>query len=97
MISADLLNSLFECSGSLFVLSHIRVVLKDKCVSGVSIPAVAYFLAWGIWNLFYYPHLGQSLSFYGALLLVIANTVYMSLLIYYRHIGNIRNSVTLTR
>lgn len=65
------------------MLDNIRAVLRDKSVSGLSILASSYFTLWGLWNLYYYPHLGQSLSYYGALSLVIANTVYIALLLYY--------------
>lgn len=84
MQTPDLVNSLFEFLGGFFVLGHCRAVIRDKAVSGVCITSLIYFTGWGIWNLFYYPHLGQALSFYGALVLVVANAAYVVLLMYYR-------------
>ncbi len=79
----DLINGSFELLGGVVILLSIRRVLKDKKVAGVSWPHVAFFAAWGFWNLFYYPHLGQWLSFAGGLLIVTTNTIWVALLIYY--------------
>jgi len=67
-----------------FVLDHCRNVLKDKMVAGVSIVAVIFFTLWGFWNLYYYPHLDQWLSFYGGLFIVMANFLWVVLLIKYK-------------
>ena len=63
----DLINGTFEASGSLFILRSIFLLHKQKLVRGVSLIHVAFFMAWGWWNLYYYPHLGQWLSFWGRL------------------------------
>lgn len=83
-MNPDLINSLFELLSGLFVLNHCRVILKEKHVAGVSIVSVFFFILWGFWNLFYYPHLGQHLSFYGGIFICFANIVWISLLIRYR-------------
>lgn len=81
----DFVNGLFELCGAGFIYLHIRQVRKDKSVKGVSIPATVFFAAWGFWNLFYYPHLGQWLSFTGGLAIVTANTVWIGLMLKYRN------------
>ena len=81
---ADLINAMFELFGGFFILHHCWVVHKDKAVAGVSIISVMFFSAWGYWNLFYYPHLDQMLSFYGGVFIVIANTLWVYLLLKYR-------------
>lgn len=83
-MSPDAINGLFELCGAYFIWLHIRQVLKDKAVAGVSIPAVVFFAAWGFWNLYYYPHLGQWLSFTGGLAIFAANAIWIYLLIKYR-------------
>lgn len=80
----DLFNGLFELCGAAFIGLHIRQILKDKSIKGVSIPATMFFTAWGFWNLFYYPHLGQWLSFAGGIAIVTANVVWISLMLRYR-------------
>jgi hypothetical protein len=49
--------------GALLVLNHCRGVLPDKAGAGVSVFSVALFTTWGFWNLYFYPSLGQWMSF----------------------------------
>ena len=79
----DLTNGLFECLGALAILGHIVRVLKDKTVAGVSIWAAAFFASWGVWNLWYYPHLDQWWSFYGTIAIVAGNVTWITLLMYF--------------
>ena len=82
----DGINGLFELCGGLIIALSIRRVLIDKCVRGLSVWHVAFFAAWGYWNLFYYPHLDQWLSFVGGLVVVAGNSVWVVLLVWYwRH------------
>lgn len=80
----DLVNAGFELLGGLFILNHCRVLMRDRQVKGVSIDSVVFFNAWGIWNLFFYPSLGQLWSTLGGLLMVAANTFWVFLLFKYR-------------
>ena len=82
-MTADLINGLFEAFAGIFVLNHCRVLRRDRAVAGVSIASVVFFTAWGVWNLFYYPALGQSLSFIGGLFVVVANGIYVGMLLSY--------------
>lgn len=80
MNTFDLINGSFEAVAALFTLNHCRVLLRDRAVAGVSIASMAFFTGWGVWNLWFYPHLGQAWSFAGGVLLVIANAIYVALL-----------------
>lgn len=80
----DIVNGTFEALGALMVLNHCRAVLRDKRVAGVSILSTVFFTAWGFWNLFYYPSLGQAWSFAGGVLIVAANVMWVVLLVRYR-------------
>lgn len=82
-MSPDLINGAFEGLASLFILNHCRVLFNDKTVRGVSVLSCAFFTLWGLWNLYFYPAVGQSWSFWGGVLVVLANSVYVGLLIYY--------------
>jgi len=79
----DLINALFEFCATLFVLNNCRVVLKHKFVSGVSVVSCAFFMLWGLWNVYYYPTLGQVYSFYCGVAVLVSNIIYVGLLIYY--------------
>ena len=84
MISPDQINGAFEFTGAGFIGCHIRKVLQDKKVAGVSTAATIYFTCWGIWNLYYYPSLAQWWSFIGGLAIVITNFIWILLLLKYR-------------
>ncbi len=79
----DLVNGLFEGAGGLFILSSIIALWRSKTVSGISWLHIGYFSVWGAWNLYYYPHLGQTLSFWGGIGVFVTNTVYLAMLICY--------------
>lgn len=82
-MSPDLINGLFELFGGVFILNHCRALYRDKKLKGVSIISTIFFAAWGFWNLFYYPHLDQWISFAGGLLIVSANTLWIGMMLYY--------------
>ena len=79
----DLINGFFELLGSIFILLNIITLHKDKSVKGVSWVSVGFFTCWGIWNLYYYPSLGQTISFIGGIGIAITNIIWLTQLIYY--------------
>lgn len=85
LILADIVNGLLEMSAGFFVLDHCRHVLREKSVRGVSIPATMFFTTWGVWNLYYYPSLGQWASAIGGLFVVSANLLWVVLLLRYKN------------
>jgi hypothetical protein len=56
----------------------------------VSILANLYFTAWGIWNVFYFPHLHQFWSFGAEMCICTANILWIVLTLYYKHKEKIR-------
>lgn len=85
MQAPDLINGLFEYFGSVAIWLSVVRIWRDKMVRGYSPAALAFFAAWGYWNLFYYPHLHQWLSFAGGVSMVAANSVYVILTLIYRN------------
>lgn len=82
----DMVNAGFEFGAGLAVLAHCERLYEDKEARGLSIPAVVFFTLWGLWNIFYYPHLDQPWSFYGGLYVTAINALYVSMLVSYsRH------------
>lgn len=79
----DLINGILEGVGGFFIALSVRKLHRAKVVSGVSAIHVAFFSAWGFWNLFYYPHLDQWVSFWGGVLLVAVNCVWLGQIFYY--------------
>lgn len=88
----DLINGLFEVLGGILCFGNIIKLWKDKIVFGVYWPVTAFFSLWGMWNLYYYPSLGQWYSFYGGVLLVVGNSIWVIMALYYRRRFNERLS-----
>lgn len=82
-MSPDQVNGLFECFGGVFIYLSVAKLSKEKKVRGVSWLHAGFFALWGYWNLFYYPHLEQWVSFVGGILVVLMNTVWLGQLVYY--------------
>ncbi len=82
-MTPDVLNALFELTGALLTAMNTRRVIRDKGYAGIYWPAVAFFWAWGAWNLFYYPHLEQWWSFTAGVLLFAANLSWLGALWWY--------------
>ncbi len=82
-MSPDLINGLFEILGSAFTWMNVRQVARDKGYAGLFLPSIVFFMSWGAWNLFYYPHLGQWWSFVGGVSLVAANVSWVALMLRY--------------
>lgn len=83
-MSADVGNAMFELVGALLGWLNVRQLLRDRSVSGVYWPVTAFFAAWGYWNLFYYPALGQWFSAWAGALLALANTAWVVLALRFR-------------
>ena len=79
----DFTNGCFEFVGAMFLAFNVFKLIKDKRIAGISIATVAFFCAWGVWNLFYYPSLGQWASFSAGVAVVVANVTWVCLALYY--------------
>ena len=79
----DLINGIFEIGGGLLIALNCLRLYKDKEVKGVSIAVVAFFTVWGYWNLYYYPSLNQWMSLAGGVIIVLANSVWVGMALYY--------------
>jgi hypothetical protein len=80
----DCVNGLFESLGAFFTWRNAYSLYRDKEVRGVYWPTTAFFSAWGLWNLHYYPSLNQWFSFMGGAFLVGGNILWTILYLYYR-------------
>ncbi len=85
-VTPDLLNASFEAIGALFLLADCRALYRDKQLRGVYWPGRVFWASWGLWNVFYYPAIGQSLSFVAGLLVLAANAVWCALAWRYRDV-----------
>ena len=81
----DITNGMFELGGALINWMNVKQIFKDKEVRGVHWSPFVFFTVWGMWNLYYYPYLGQWFSLGAGVLLMIVNLIFLyGLLKYYK-------------
>ncbi len=85
---ADLVNGLFEFGMACMLFLSVLRLWRDKRVHGWSVWSVVWPTAWGLWNLYYYPSLGQWYSFLGGLFVVIVNSTWIVLALYFERQTN---------
>jgi len=76
----DMVNGTFELLAALFLAVNVVKLYHDREVRGVSWISVFFFTTWGAWNLFYYPHLGQWISYLGGVAVLAVNLTWLSML-----------------
>jgi hypothetical protein len=79
----DLANGVFEGGLSIFLFKGILKLRHDRKVLGFYWPTVLWTSTWGIYNLYFYPHLGQWCSFTGGLFVVAFNLTWLAHVAYY--------------
>ncbi len=79
----DVVNGIFEVIGGVLLVINCRSLFRDKTLKGVSVWPAVFFTAWGYWNLYYYPSLGQWVSFWGGIVIVSVNTVWIGMVVWY--------------
>jgi hypothetical protein len=80
----DFINALFEWSAGLIILDNCFLLLKEKKVKGFSFMSILFVTSWGGWNIYYYAHLGQWLSWCCGFSVFAANLWYSYLVMYYK-------------
>ena len=83
MMIPDLINGSVELVGAFFTFKNALTLYRAKKLAGVYWPSTLFFTLWGLWNLYFYPALGQWASFTGGAILVIGNICWVTLAIYY--------------
>lgn len=76
---ADLSNGGFEALSGVVSLLNVRRLLRDRNLQGVSVWPAAFFTAWGVFNLGFYPYLGLWWSFTGGLAITGVNIAWLAL------------------
>ena len=81
-ITPDLINGLIELAGAMFTWRNAWQLWKDREIRGVYWPMSLFFTVWGVWNLYYYPSLGQWVSLYAGILLSSGNVAWVAMAVY---------------
>jgi hypothetical protein len=82
----DFINGAFEFIGAVFTWRNAYQLYLDKQARGVYWPFYLFLIAWGCWNLYYYPSLEQWFSAAAGVVLVGGNIAWLSLWVYYRRL-----------
>lgn len=80
----DIVTGGFETFGGIPILMSILKTHRDKRVTGLHVSSNLFFTTWGLWNLYYWPHLGQVAAFLGGVVLCLANVVWLGQVLYYQ-------------
>ena len=83
MVWQDLINAAFGGGMAFAILPSVLKLRQDKQVLGLHWFHVAFPTVWSCWNLYYYPWLDQTFSYWAAIPLTGINVVYLSMLFYY--------------
>ncbi len=84
-MTPDLANAAFELVGAGFLTVDCIKLARDRKLRGMYWPGRVFWASWGLWNVIYYPAIGQMFSFYAGLLVLAANAVWCVLAWKYRH------------
>ncbi len=79
----DKINGVFELLGGMFIWYNVLTLYRDKALKGVSVGTAMFFSTWGFWNLYYYPSVGCMFSFACGINIVITNSTWVVLALYY--------------
>ena len=80
----DFINGLFEAVGAYIAWRNAYQLYADKIVRGIYTPAFAFWAAWGMWNVYYYPSLEQWWSFSWGCILTAGNISWVILFLRYK-------------
>ena len=75
--TADIINGAFECFGAYAAWRNAYQLHRDREISGVYWPVYAFYFCWGVWNLLYYPSLGQWVSTVAGAVLALGNLAWV--------------------
>jgi hypothetical protein len=89
MQAPDVINGVFELVGSVMCWLNVYKIIKDKRIEGVYWSVSGFFSVWGLWNLYYYPTLGQWASFAGGIFLAAGNITWTLLAIRYSRLNRL--------
>lgn len=83
MTLQDVVNGAFELLGGVMNGINVLQLYRHKRVMGVHWAPTTLFTLWGFWNLYYYPHLAQWMSFVGGCGIVASNFAWVCMALYY--------------
>lgn len=84
-MTPDHINAIFELVGAFATWRNAYQLHRDGELRGVYLPSTVFFTAWGVWNLAFYPLLGQWYSAAAGAVLVAGNLAWVALALRLRY------------
>lgn len=82
-MTLDMINGMFQLIGAMMLSINVYALYRDKEIKGIHWSSTVFFTCLGIFNLFYFPSLEQWWSFAGGIAIVVVNTIWLSMIVYY--------------
>lgn len=84
MLLADAMLAGFEVGSAIFGIGNIKAIRRDKLVRGIWWQQTAYYMGWGLMNLYIYAAAKLPLSWWGGIAITAVNAVWLGHVFYYR-------------
>ena len=81
----DSVNAGFELSCAILLWINVRTLYKDKQIKGIALSPNFLYLAAGVWDLYYYPFLGQWMSFVACLVYTAGFGLWLGMAVWYTY------------
>ncbi len=82
---SDITMGLIQVISAGFLSKSVWMLYQAKIVRGVSAVTVAFWVAWGLWDLYYFPSLNQWWAFSGGVIVTLMNALYVGLIVRYNY------------
>lgn len=73
---------------SLVTLDHVRTILRDRQVAGVSLLPSYVFITTNLFEVYYFGRLGDWWTVTGAILMAISNLTWLGLVLHFKRNSN---------
>ena len=80
----DVINGAIETVAGLLQFVNAYALYRDKQIKGTSYWSVIFYVGWGVWGAYYYPHIHQPWSSVGNAFILGSNLCWLSLAWWYR-------------
>jgi hypothetical protein len=91
-MTPDHINAAFEGAAAIILWLNVRRLWRDRELKGVSVLPTCLYFVWCIWNLYYYAHLDQMLSWWAGWGVGAANLSWVCLALWFRRKATPRDS-----
>jgi len=81
VLNNDLIVMFFEGVGAIIAWMNVFQYIKDREVKGISWPMTGFYIAWGVWNIFFFADLHYWFALSAGIVLLIGNIIWLYLVI----------------